>query len=300
MPVNPQSNMAGILLMLAGMFLFTINDAIGKWLIADYSVGQLMAVRSFAALLILIPYLWRKGILRDVIKVKNPLLQLLRVAFVIAEVSLFYLAVRHLPLADVFMFYLASPIFVTALSVIVLRERVGALRWLAVLAGFVGVTLIFPPSGAALTLPALFALAGSLSLAAMMILARSLRDVGGFSLITYQTVGVALAGTVTLPFAWLTPGPIDMALLCLLGIVATVAHFILNKAVSVAPTSVVAPYQYTSIIWAMALGYMVWGDVPTSQALFGAALVIGAGLFILYRERKLQKADTEIFTDEVI
>lgn len=286
--------------MLVGMLLFTINDAIGKWLITDYSVGQVMAVRSFAVLLILIPYLWYKGFLKDVLNVQRPYLQLLRVTFVIAEVALFYLSVRHLPLADVFMFYLASPIFVTALSVVILREQVGLLRWLAVAAGFIGVTLIFPPSSAALTLPALYALAGSLSLAVMIIMARTLRDVGGFSLITYQTLSVAVAGAVTLPFDWVTPDLVDLTLLCLLGIIATVAHFMLITAVSIAPANVVAPYQYTSIIWAMALGYMVWGDVPTSQALMGASLVIGAGLFILYRERKLQKVGTEITTDEVL
>lgn len=286
--------------MLVGMLLFTINDAIGKWLITDYSVGQVMAVRSFAVLLILIPYLWYKGFLKDVLNVQRPYLQLLRVTFVIAEVALFYLSVRHLPLADVFMFYLASPIFVTALSVVILREQVGLLRWLAVLAGFIGVTLIFPPSSAALTLPALYALAGSLCLAVMIIMARTLRDVGGFSLITYQTLAVAVAGAVTLPFDWVTPDLVDLTLLCLLGIIATVAHFMLITAVSIAPANVVAPYQYTSIIWAMALGYMVWGDVPTSQALMGASLVIGAGLFILYRERKLLKVGTEITTDEVI
>lgn len=286
--------------MLVGMLLFTINDAIGKWLITDYSVGQVMAVRSFAVLLILIPYLWYKGFLKDVLNVQRPYLQLLRVTFVIAEVALFYLSVRHLPLADVFMFYLASPIFVTALSVVILREQVGLLRWLAVVAGFIGVTLIFPPSSAALTLPALYALAGSLCLAVMIIMARTLRDVGGFSLITYQTLAVAVAGAVTLPFDWVTPDLVDLTLLCLLGIIATVAHFMLITAVSIAPANVVAPYQYTSIIWAMALGYMVWGDVPTTQALMGASLVIGAGLFILYRERKLQKVGTEITTDEVL
>lgn len=286
--------------MLVGMLLFTINDAIGKWLITDYSAGQVMAVRSFAVLLILIPYLWYKGLLKSVINVERPRLQLLRVCFVIAEVALFYLSVRHLPLADVFMFYLAAPIFVTVLSVVILREQVGLLRWLAVLAGFIGVTLIFPPSSAALTLPALYALAGSLSLAVMIIMARTLRDAGGFSLITYQTLAVAVGGAVTLPFAWVTPDLVDLALLCLLGIIATVAHFMLNKAVSIAPASVVAPYQYTSIVWAMALGYMVWGDVPTAQALLGASLVIGAGLFILYRERKQPKVGTEITTDEVI
>lgn len=282
-------HLAGILLMLGGMFLFTLNDALGKWLVADFSVGQILAIRSAAALLILLPYLWRQGLLGGLRRIERPGLQALRVALVIAEVALFYLAVRHLPLADVFMFYLASPIFVTLLSALLLREQVGLARWIAVAVGFAGVVLIFPPSAAALTLPALMALAGSFSLALMMILARSLRASNGFHLITLQTSGVALAGLLTLPWGWATPGPLEFGLICLLGLVATTAHFMLNHAVKLAPANVVAPFQYSAIVWAMALGYLVWGDVPTASALLGAALIVGAGLAIFFHENRAQK-----------
>jgi drug/metabolite transporter (DMT)-like permease len=282
-------HLAGILLMLGGMFLFTVNDAIGKWLVADYPVGQILAIRSAAALLILLPHLWRQGLLGSLLRIAQPRLQALRVALVITEVALFYLAVRHLPLADVFMFYLASPIFVTLLSVIFLGERVGPARWMAVTVGFAGVVLIFPPSAAALTLPALMALAGSFSLALMMILARRLRDSNGFHLVTLQTSGVALAGLSTLPLGWVTPGPLAFVLICLLGLVATTAHFMLNHAVKLAPANVVAPFQYSAIVWAMALGYLVWGDVPTASALLGATLIVGAGLAIFFHENRAQK-----------
>ncbi|MDH5708003.1 MAG: DMT family transporter [Hylemonella sp.] len=287
MKSNP--HLAGILLMLVGMFLFTLNDALGKWLVADFSVGQILAIRSVAALLILLPYLWRQGLLGDLRRIERPGLQALRVVLVIAEVALFYLAVRHLPLADVFMFYLASPIFVTLLSALLLREQVGLARWIAVGVGFAGVVLIFPPSAAALTLPALMALAGSFSLALMMILARSLRASNGFHLITLQTSGVALAGAVTLPWGWATPSPLQFGLICLLGLVATTAHFMLNHAVKLAPANVVAPFQYSAIVWAMALGYLVWGDMPTASAVLGAALIVGAGLAIFFHETRAQK-----------
>ncbi|MFZ9321222.1 MAG: DMT family transporter [Hylemonella sp.] len=279
-------HLAGIALMVSGMLLFTLNDALGKWLVADYSVGQILAIRSAAALLILVPYLWRQGLLGSLWRVERPRLQALRVALVIAEVALFYLAVRHLPLADVFMFYLASPIFVTVLSALLLREHVGPASWVAVVAGFAGVLLIFPPSAAALTLPALMALGGSLSLALMMILARHLRGSNGFHLITLQTSGVALAGLSTWPMGWLAPGPLAFSLICLLGIVATTAHFMLNHAVRLAPANVVAPFQYSAIVWAMALGYLVWGDVPSAGALLGATLIVGAGLAIFFHQNR--------------
>lgn len=286
--------LAGILLMVGGMFLFTVNDAIGKWLVADYSVGQILAVRSLAALCILLPYLWWRGLLPGLRHLEHPRLQLLRVGLVVAEVALFYLAVRHLPLADVFMFYLASPIFVTVLSVLLLGERVDARQWLAVAVGFAGVVLVFPPSSAALTLPALMALGGSLALALMMVLARRLRSSNGFHLVTLQTTGVALAGAATLPMGWVMPGPLALLLTCLLGIVATVAHFMLNHAVKLAPANVVAPFQYTAIVWAMALGYLVWGDLPTPSAVAGAVLIVGAGLAIfLYENRSRRQAELQ-------
>ncbi|MDH5356193.1 MAG: DMT family transporter, partial [Gammaproteobacteria bacterium] len=219
--------------------------------------------------------------------------QLLRVLLVIAEVAFFYLAVRELPLADVFLFYLAAPIFVTGLSVVFLGEKVGWPRLIAVSMGFFGVMLIFPPSEAALTIPALIALAGSLSLASMMVLARYLRHSGGFHLITYQTTGVALAGSLTLPLGWVMPDVLDFTLLCILGVVATTAHIMLNHAVKVAPASVVMPFQYTSIIWAMILGYIFWNDIPGFAELSGALLIIVSGLIIFYREsRQQQLAET--------
>lgn len=281
---DTNSHKRGIILMLIAMLMFTLNDAIGKWLVASYPVGQLLAIRSFAALLVLIPLAWRSGDLQRIFSLERPGLQLVRVLLVITEVSCFYWAVKFLPLADVFMFYLASPLFLTALSVIILGQHVGIRRWAALLIGFCGVIFIFPPSDAVLSLPALIALAGSFALALMLTLARSLSASGGLTLITLQTLGVAIAGTATIPFAWVTPDFVDLSLLCLLGFVATTGHFLMNSAVTTAPSAVVAPFQYTSIIWAIILGYLIWGDFPENQALMGAALIVSSGLFVLYRE----------------
>ncbi len=277
------SHKRGIVLMLIAMLLFTLNDAIGKWLVASYPVGQLLAIRSFAALLVLLPLAWHRGDLKRLFPLQRPLLHLVRMFLVVAEVSCFYWAVKYLPLADVFMFYLASPLFLTAFSVIILGQHVGLRRWSALVIGFTGVIFIFPPSDAVLSLPALIALAGSLALALMLTLARSLSASGGLTLITLQTLGVALAGTATLPFAWVTPTAVDFCLLGLLGFVATTGHFLMNSAVTTAPAAVVAPFQYTSLVWAIMLGYVIWGDFPQSQALAGAALIVGSGLFVLYR-----------------
>ncbi|MBL4726848.1 MAG: EamA family transporter, partial [Rhizobiaceae bacterium] len=206
--------------------------------------------------------------------------------FVVTEASCFFWAVRYLPLADTFMIYLAAPIFVTALSPFMLGEKVGFLRWAAVLTGFGGVVLIFPPSEAALSLPAFVAIAGSLGLAMVMILTRKLREADPVRLITLQTLAMAVAASFTLPVVWITPTGFEFMLFCLLGIVATTAHFLINHAMRASPASVVAPFQYSTIIWAMLLGFFFWNETPTPTSLFGASIVVGSGLFILYRETR--------------
>src|SRR5262245_35758741 len=153
------SAVAGIGLMLAGIGLFSINDALGTWLLATYSVGELLLVRSVAALLLLVPFVRQAG-LAAFTGAPRPGLQIVRVILSTLEVAMFFWAVSYLPLADTVTFYLAGPIYVTALSVVLLGETVGWRRWSAVVAGFVGVVLALRPSAASFTLPALIALCG--------------------------------------------------------------------------------------------------------------------------------------------
>lgn len=276
----------GILLFFAGMSLFTFNDALGKWLVADYTVGQVLLIRSIAAFVLLLPWIVR-GI-RGLLSPDQPWMNLLRVGLMAAEVATFYLAVRGLPLADVMTFYMAAPLIVTALSVPLLGEKVGPRRWAAVLVGFVGVLIVLRPTGAALSSSALIALLGATLFSLILIVTRRVRHTGGLGLITYQVVGTGLAGAATVPFAWVTPTGFDLALMLGLGVVAMGAHLCLNKALSLAPAAVVAPYQYSTIVIAAVLGWLVWGDVPTSQIIIGNLVIIASGLFVYYRERQLK------------
>ena len=192
--------------MVAGMALFTLNDAMGKWLVETLPVPLILAVRSAAALLILLPLVLRAGF-SSVFRVPDPGRHLLRIVLIIAEVAFFYLAVRELPLADVMTIYMAAPLLVTALSVPLLGEKVGFRRWIAVGVGFVGVVLVLRPGGDFLSAGTPIALAGSLTFALTMISTRSLRGAGGLTLITTQTLGVGVAGAAALPFVWVTPSP---------------------------------------------------------------------------------------------
>jgi drug/metabolite transporter (DMT)-like permease len=278
------SAIAGVGLMLASIAVFSINDALGKWLLATYSVGELLLVRSAAALLLLAPFIRQVG-WAGFTRVPRPGLQIVRVLLSTLEVAMFFWAVSYLPLADTVTFYLAGPIYVTALSVILLGEKVGWRRWTAVIVGFAGVLLAMRPSAASFTLPALIALIGSIFFACLMIATRLLRETSNTVLIAGQIGGTLLFGIVAAPFAWVTPSPLDFALLALFGVLSIMALACVNLSLKVAAASVVVPYQYTIIVWAIVLGYVVFGDVPDAFTLAGAAIIILAGLYIFWREQ---------------
>jgi drug/metabolite transporter (DMT)-like permease len=284
--VNPKSGAAaGIALMLVGCFVFSLNDTLGKWLVATYTVGQLLLIRSIATILMLAPFLLRGGIWQEFRTAPRPGLQMLRIALSSCEVALFYLAVAYLPLADVVTFYLAGPIFVTALSALLLKEQVGWRRWSAVLVGFIGVVIAMRPSAASISWPALIALTGSLSFSLLMIATRAVRGTSDLVLVTGQMVGALVLGMVLAPAGWVAPNARDFALLGLLGVVAMFAHLCVNRSLKLAPASLVVPYQYTFILWAIVFGYFVFGDVPDAMLLTGAAIIVAAGIFIFRREQ---------------
>jgi drug/metabolite transporter (DMT)-like permease len=212
------------------------------------------------------------------------------VLFGSGEVALFYLAVSYLPLADTMTIWLAAPIWVVVLAAVLLGERVDAARWLAAAAGFIGVAIALNPTSASLSMPALIAVAGSLLFAAMMIAGRQLRGTPDVTLVAWQTLGALIMGLVLLPFGWVTPTLTDAALLCLLGIVAMVAHLCVTRSLKLAEASVVVPYQYTLIVWALLFGWLVFGDWPTPAMLFGSALIVAAGLALLLLERRTAPA----------
>ncbi|WP_207461598.1 DMT family transporter [Azospirillum sp. SYSU D00513] len=280
---------AGILFMVLGMSLFTFNDALGKWLVADYSIAVVMAVRSLFAVAILMPFVTRQG-LRRVFGGGRTGFHLLRVACVTGEMGLFYLAVRHLPLANVMTIYMAAPLMVTALSVVLLREKVGWRRWAAVLVGFGGVVMVLNPTGDFELMPSLIALLGTFVFSVGLITTRMLRESSSLTLVSYQTFGALFAGGVALPVAWTPPATMtDFLLLGLLGVVALSAHVAMNRSLQISPAAVVVPFQYVSIVWAVALDLLVWGTAPTARMLLGAAVIIGSGLFIFYREQAVQQ-----------
>ena len=286
------ARLAGIGLMLLAIFMFSFGDALGKFMVATYSVGQLLWLRACAALLVLLPMVWRQRAAFG--RLERPWLQLLRVTLSTLEVAAFFIATVYLPLADVITYYLAAPIFVTALSALVLREHVGWRRWSAVLIGFCGVLIALRPSAQTVSWPAMIALGGSLSFALLMLITRSLRATPDIVLATSQFAGTFALGAVMSPFGWVTPSLGSLGLFAAAGFISVGALLCVNRSLKLAPASVVVPYQYSMIVWAVMFGYFVWGDVPQRATVIGAAIIIGAGIYIFWREQKLGREEPAV------
>ncbi|MGP9819309.1 DMT family transporter [Salinarimonas sp. NSM] len=283
---------AGILVMLLAMLLFAVNDTLGKWLVATYSAGQVLLIRSLAALVVLAPFLMRTSP-TALLRPERPRLQALRVALSTLEVFCFYVAVAYLPLADVLTYWMAAPIWVAALSPLVLGERVGWRRWSAIVVGFVGVVIALEPSRATISAAAGVSIVGSLAFAGMMLLSRVLRGTPDTTLVLWQTTGAGLAGLVLAPFAWVSPTPLDLGLLALLGVLSMMGHVAVNRAFKLADAATVVPYQYTLLFFAAVLGFLVFGDVPRPALMLGAAIIVAAGVYIFLRERAVARRERE-------
>ena len=286
------ARLAGIGLMLVSVCMFAFGDTLGKFIVATYSVGQLLLLRATAALIVLSPAIWRHR--REFLRLERPWLQLLRVVLSTLEVAAFFLATVYLPLADTITYYLACPIFVTALSAIVLREQVGWRRWSAVIVGFCGVLIALRPSAQTVSWPAMIALAGCMAFAVLMLITRSLRATPDIVLASTQFMGTFAFGAVLAPFGWIAPSPGSLGLFAAAGCISVCALLCGNRSLKLAPASLVVPYQYSMIIWAVMFGYLVFGDVPSAATILGAAVIIGAGFYIFLRERELGRGEAVV------
>ena len=284
LPSRPQDALAGIGLTTLSFVVFSGANVMAKWVMTDFPVGETLFVRSVVTLLMLAPFLRRRDF-ATLRAVGRPWLHTLRMGGSVVDSSCYYWAIAALPLADVSTMYLASPIYVTGMSALFLGERVGWRRWLAVLVGFAGVLIALRPSGAALSLHALVALLGSLCFAMSVVATRRLRGVPNTMLVASQVAALLLASAFTAA-NWVWPTPVQAGLLVLVSAIAMGGFLLMNRGLQLALASVVTPFQYTSIIWAVVLGYLVFGDVPGAATLTGAAVIIGAGVFIVLRERR--------------
>jgi drug/metabolite transporter (DMT)-like permease len=282
----------GIFMMFFGDFMFAVNDIMGKWLAGTFSAGQIVLTRSLAALVVLAPLLMKGGA-PNLVRLEKPGVQVSRVAMATAELVFFYMAIRYLPLADVMTFYLAGPIYVAAVSPWLLGEQVSRRQWLAIAIGFAGVVVVLRPGSGSLSWPALISIGGSLCYAMVVVQSRQLRSTPDRVLVFWQTIGALVIGGILSPFDWVTPSLADLLMLAALGIVSMTAHLCITRSLKLAPAAVVAPIQYSLLLWAILFGWLVFGDRPQLPMLIGAAVIVIAGLMVVSGRGKQSQAAAE-------
>jgi drug/metabolite transporter (DMT)-like permease len=278
------SPLRGIAFMVLALFTFTLSDAATKWLTQSYPIGEIIFIRSFFIGLPVIPVLWRSGNWGS-LRANNRRMHLLRAVLVIAASLLIVIALSLLPLADFVAFLHAAPLIMTALAQPLLREHVGWHRWAAVIVGFCGILIMTRPAPGMFQIAALVPIAAAFATAIRDIVTRKMSETESTSaMLIWSTVGLILASAPFAAIGWKTPDIADFGLMALSGILVGISHYLLIEAYRHAEVAIVAPFKYSSLVWAVILGYAIWGDLPDFWIVTGAALIIGSGLYILHRE----------------
>ncbi len=279
------NNLLGIGLMLLATMLFAVMDAIAKWLVsADVSPIQVIAVRGWMICLFIPLVLLARGELRQ-LSTSQPLRHLGRGMIGFLAPFSFFTALKTLPLADASVTFFSAAFMLTAASAFILKERVGIHRWGAVVVGFIGVIIAMNPTGGGDVPAYLLVLFAAMIYSLIFIWGKKLSHADSvITLVFSMNLGMGLVATVLLPWVWV---PIDAQLLgelALMAIFALTAHYVFAAAFVRAEISVLAPFEYSMLLWAVAIGYLVWGDIPTTSMWLGAALIIGAGIYVAHRE----------------
>ncbi len=282
------SRVRGCLLLIAGVFCFALLDTIAKVLVVDYAVGQLVWIRYLGALVIALAVALPKYGLA-IFRTRHPYLQGLRGLLLVASTLANFIALSFLPLATNAAILYTAPLFICALSVPLLGEKVGWRRWSAILVGFLGAMIVVRPGFAGFHWAASLSLTATLCIAFYSLATRQVaaKDNSHTSLVYVSLVG-ALAATPIAFLEWRTPEGLDILLFGLLGVFGSVGHFLLIVAHSLAPASTLAPFTYAQIIAVALLGYLVFDHIPDAWVWLGAATICASGLYLGYRERKVK------------
>lgn len=276
----------GVFLAIAGYGIFSGQDAIVKWLVSDHAIWQILFVRSLTVSLVILALGRRAGI-AGVLRSPNKASLTLRAGLILIAWLCYYTAARHLALPDLVTLYYAAPIFITVLSIFVLKENVTLARWLSVIIGFAGVIVAANPSGRPELWPALLVLiAAFLWGGAVILMRKSMHNESSLTQMLFSNGLFVLVCGATLYWTWSPTDWFSLGLMVTLGIGSGIGQFLLYESFRRAPASVIAPTEYTALVWAVILGYVIWQDLPTLPGIIGALLIVLASVILLVAERK--------------
>jgi drug/metabolite transporter (DMT)-like permease len=303
----------GILALILGIAVFSVQDVILKLLSGTYPLYQAMIIRSLTAVpLLLVIVRWLDGSLRTIASPNWPFM-LARGLLGFVAYTAYYLGLAALPMADTVALFFTAPLFITLAAALFFRERITPLSWLALAAGFAGMLMIFNPTASLFDPAAILPVVGALGYALMQLAARRLgrtetaAAMTFWSNLSFLACGLALAlgfgsgpleGAAHPSLAFLTRGwqplpPVDLLLFMACGVIAAIGLSLLTYAYRVAPASTVAPFEYSFIVWGVLWGWLIWSELPASGAWAGIALLIIAGLLVIRADAATEKAAPE-------
>jgi drug/metabolite transporter (DMT)-like permease len=274
----------GIAFMVASTVMFAGVNAIVKWEVALYPVGEIGFFRALFAFVTIAAMVFpRTGV--AVLRTSRHREHIQRGISQFGSMTCMFLAFRLMPLGAAVAISFAAPLFTTLLSIVILKEPVGVHRWSALIVGFVGVLIVTEPGPGMLQGGALFALANAVLISSVAVAIRRMSATESTeTLIIYQMAIITICAACLLPFGYANPDWRDLLALAVAGIGNGIAQYWWTRALTLAPPSAVVPFNYLSLVWATILGFAIWGDIPTAHLLAGSVVVVASGLYILWRE----------------
>jgi len=273
----------GILLMLAATLLAACMNAIARHISVSVHPYMVVFFRVLFGLLFIGPFVLRSGF--TVFRTKRFGTHLFRASLNVVNMLCFFSAVAITPLAELVALGFTAPVFATLLAVVILHEVVGFRRWTAILVGFMGAMIIVRPGFGEVSQGHILALGSAISWACVMLVVKSLsRTESSITIVAYMTVLMAPVSMVPALFVWQWPTPTELGWLAVMGVVGTGVHFTVAQALREADLSTVLPFDFTKLIWISALGYLLFGEVPTIATWVGGAVIFASGIYIAQRE----------------
>lgn len=280
----------GVLWMCLAMLLLVGMDAITKHLTQLFPVPEVIWARFTFHLLLMAPLLGRR--LPLVAATRDYRLQILRGAMILLSSGSLVTGLRYIPLAETNVLFAASPLMVTALSAPLLKERVGPRQWIGVVVGFIGVLVIMRPGFAVMHPAAVVVVSGTIFYAISQIAARRLGQIDDpRTTVFYTALVCVVVMSAIVPFVWVTPRPVDWAVMATTGLLSMTGHLAATKAFQMAPAAVISPFNYSGMVWAVLFGFVGFGDLPDVWTVVGALIIVASSLYILHRRRQVRQTD---------
>jgi len=288
LPYKSKNPLKGILFFTSAIFLISVVDTICKLLTKDLHSIQIVWGYFVGINLMLWIFFFLKGEKFSKLRSTDKLfLQIIRPAFLVCSISSLFLGLKYLPIAEATAIGFVAPLFIIVLSVPILKEKVGIHRWSAVIVGFVGVIIIIRPGGNFWHFASIMPLLGALFFALFQIMTRLLSTTEKtHTTLFYTGLGGLGWSSLIVPFVWVYPSQIHILVFFSIGAMGALAHLCMISAFENAEASLLAPYNYTKLLWVSILGYWIFGDVPSMEMWIGAVIIVSAGLYVLYREKK--------------